>query len=372
MGGVDTAFRDLAKLLDSMPQGYPATESGVEIEILEKLFSPDEARTARFLSMKAEIPGTVAARSGLDPALVRSCLKSMAKKGLVEFEKAEGGIGYRLMPFVVGFYERQGSTIDASFAALFERYYQEGLVKAITMRPSSHRVIPIEKSIPVGVEVMPYERASSYIDAAASWGVIPCICRTQKALIGEPCHHSRDNCLILSSRKDAFERMDTIRALTRDEALQILRDASAEGLVHTTANAQAGVNYICNCCTCSCGFLRATKEFGIAEPVSRSHFLSTVDRGTCTGCASCVASCQFGALSIDAEGLCAVEAARCVGCGVCAESCPSSSLSLARKTEGELEAPPISEGDWDRIRALSRGMEAEYRSLSKAAEPGDR
>ncbi len=358
-----SAHPSLALLLDTMPQGYPATKSGVEVEILEYLFSPEEAAVACLLTMKARTPRQIASSSGRDEAAIRSSLKSMAKKGLVEFEKAEGGIGFRLMPFVVGFYERQSATMDRELALLFERYYREGLAGAITMEPSSHRVIPVERAIPTCVEVMPYQRASNYVEAAKSWGLLNCICRLQKRLVGEACAHSLENCLALSSRSEAFAGLDSIRALSREEALGVLKAASAEGLVHTTANSQEGVSYICNCCSCSCGFLRAATEFGVSNPVARSGFLSVVDRKVCTGCGNCLGACQFGALSLDEEGRCAVDSAKCFGCGLCVLSCPAGALALSQKDGAILGAPPITDADWSFARALNRNMVKEYEKL---------
>ena len=42
----------------------------------------------------------------------------------------------------------------------------------MTVKPSVHRVIPVEETIPLDIDIMPYERASLYIDKAKSWGVV--------------------------------------------------------------------------------------------------------------------------------------------------------------------------------------------------------
>ena len=39
-------YKVLARKLDEMPQGYPPTESGVELRILKKLYTPEEAELA--------------------------------------------------------------------------------------------------------------------------------------------------------------------------------------------------------------------------------------------------------------------------------------------------------------------------------------
>ena len=47
-------YRKLAQQLDKIPNGYPATESGVELKILAKLFSEDEAAIAASMTHKPE------------------------------------------------------------------------------------------------------------------------------------------------------------------------------------------------------------------------------------------------------------------------------------------------------------------------------
>ncbi len=39
-------YKRLAKKLDKLPQGFPATESGVELKILRKIFMPEDAAMA--------------------------------------------------------------------------------------------------------------------------------------------------------------------------------------------------------------------------------------------------------------------------------------------------------------------------------------
>ena len=46
----ESLYRRLQEHLDRMPVGFPATQSGVEIRILERLFTPEEAGIALELS----------------------------------------------------------------------------------------------------------------------------------------------------------------------------------------------------------------------------------------------------------------------------------------------------------------------------------
>jgi hypothetical protein len=75
---------------------------------------------------------------------------------------------------------------------------------------------------------------------------------------------------VFSARPGTFDRTDDIRSISKEEALDILAEADREGLVHSTSNTQKDINYICNCCTCSCGVLRGIAEYGSLSSISPS------------------------------------------------------------------------------------------------------
>jgi NAD-dependent dihydropyrimidine dehydrogenase PreA subunit len=307
--------------------------------MLEKLFTPEEAKLASQLRLTKEVPEQIARRLGRETTEVRALLKGMARKGLIAAGKAEGGLGYGLLPFVVGIYENQAGVIDREFALLFESYYKQAFSKIMTTRPQYHRVIPVGESIKVDMEVRPFESAAGLVRDAQAWGVLDCICRKQKALIGEGCEHPLDVCMTLASVPDAFKDNPVIRALTLEESLATLQRAANAGLVHSVSNNQQGVHYICNCCTCSCGILRGMAELGIANVVAHSSYLNQVDDLLCNGCEACLDCCQFGALAMGEDAVVQVNSVRCVGCGVCVPQCPTSARDGAWP-EGDLVLPP--------------------------------
>lgn len=355
---MDNIYKQLAQRLDQIPNGFPETKSGVELKILEKLFTPEEAQLACHLSLEPQIAKSAAQQIGWDERKTFILLKGMTKKGLIEAERGEGGLAFKLIPFIVGFYENQNARIDEEFAHLFEAYYKEAFHRMAILKPSVHRVIPVETTIPLNIEVMPYERASTYIEEARAWGVLPCICRVQKRLIGQGCHHSEENCLVFSSKPNVFNRTDAIRAVTKEEALAILENANKEGMVHSTGNKQKGVTYICNCCTCSCSILRGIAEYGELNAMGQSDFYAVVDETLCTGCEACIDRCQFKALEVsDEHGVCKVNLSRCYGCGLCVSTCPTEALSLKQKPAHEIEPPPLSESEWREKRAKSRKLD---------------
>jgi ferredoxin len=351
----EPAYRRLARHLDALPNGFPPSDSGIELRLLAKLFTPQEADVASQLRLQLETPEQIATRLGLELQGLRPLLKSMARRGLIAFGKQGRSMGYGALPFVVGIYEMQIDAIDSELAQLFEEYYRQSFHRTLDQQPPVHRVIPVGESLRTDIEIQPYESARSVLEKASAWGVLDCICRKQKSLIGDGCSHPLDVCLAMSQTPGAFEHSPVIRPLTREEAMATLQRAAEAGLVHSVSNAQEGIGYVCNCCTCSCGVLRGLRELGAANVIARSAFVCHVEAGVCTGCGLCLERCQFDALATDEVAR--VDEARCVGCGVCTLACPDHALVLWRRPAEEVKPPPPTEAEWRLARAQSRGID---------------
>jgi electron transport complex protein RnfB len=339
-----TPYQRLAKRLDSLPNGFPPTEDGSHLRLLEYLFSPEEAELAADLSPEPETPRTIALRIDRNAAAVRSQLKDMARKGLITAGRSEGGMGYSLMPFVVGIYEMQAGRIDAELASRFEAYFRAGFRKALAIQPPFHRVLPVQESVKTDISIAPFESAAGVVDRASAWAVTDCICRKQTALIGRPCPHPLEACMVMSTTPGAFHELKGMRELTKQGALDLL--------VHSVANTREGNWYICNCCTCSCGILRGMAEGGMASVIARSGFFCQVDETTCGGCGVCEERCPFKAITVD--GTAHVEKIRCAGCGVCTVACPNGALSLVRRADTEDSYMPKDEEEWRQERTAWR------------------
>jgi electron transport complex protein RnfB len=349
-------YKPLAERLDALPEGFPPTGDGTELRLLGMLFTPEEAALAAQLRRTDETPAQIAARTGGNLDAVTALLEGMARDGLIYRSHVDETVRYRLMPFVVGIFESQSRRVaDPELAKLVDSYFVEGLDPAMVIEPQHHRVIPVNQSVPVDIEIQPYESVAGIVDQAQAWGVTGCVCRRYKALAGEPCEHPRDVCLVLAQTPGAFDGSPVIRALTRDEALATLRRAAEAGLVHTLSNFQQGLGYICSCCTCACGVLRGVRELGRSNVVARSPFVSQPDAERCTGCETCLEHCQFGALSL-ADGTAHVDPWRCVGCGLCVLNCPDGALSLSRRPADEIKRVPATRLDWAVERAAARGL----------------
>jgi ferredoxin len=347
-------YTQLAQVLDSLPQGFPSTGDGSELRLLAKLFTPEEAGLAVLLTPGLETADVIAARTGREAGELRQQLKAMARRGLIAIGKTEAGLGFGLMPFIVGIYENQVGSMDKELARLAEDYFQQAFVPALKVQPPFHRVIPVGESVRNTMEIHPYESASALVNAAQAWGVLDCICRKQKALIGEACDHPLDVCMAFAEIPGAFDNYPAIRAVSREESLATLDRAAKAGLVHSVSNNQRGIQYICNCCTCSCGILRGMASLGMANVVARSAFVNTVDEMLCNGCETCLDYCQFDALKV--EAVLQVNPLRCVGCGVCVASCPSEALALVRRPDEEVLPIPETLADWGAQRSSARGL----------------
>ena len=80
---MDAVYKKLAIHLDNLPGGFPATESGLEVRILKRLFTPQEAEIAAGLTMMLEPSAVVAGRLNMDETEMDRILDNMSKKGLI-------------------------------------------------------------------------------------------------------------------------------------------------------------------------------------------------------------------------------------------------------------------------------------------------
>ena len=341
----------LAEALDKLPNGFPRTQSNVEIALLQKLFNPEEARIAASLGGKFETVVDIAARIGLAPKESQSKLLEMAKKGLVWFEKTDGKLRFRLAPFIIGIYESQRETMDPEFAHLFEHYMQEGGAKGIMeYQPALTRVVPTKDTVK-SEWILPYDDIKAIIASNKRFWAGDCICRIQKANIGERCHFPIGLCLSMAP-DDNPNRPGNI---TQDEALDMLDLAEELGLVHSVSNMQGGLSFVCNCCGCCCGILRGITDWGLDASIVQTNYYAEIDRDTCSGCGTCVSRCQVKAISL-VENIAVIDIKRCIGCGLCVSGCPTESAKLLRKPDSEVMPPPVDFAEWEKQRLYNRGI----------------
>jgi Na+-translocating ferredoxin:NAD+ oxidoreductase subunit B len=354
----DEIYQRLAGVLDTLPNGFPSTESGVEIRILKKIFEPDEAVLFCDLRMAFETASDVASRTGRPSDGLEAKLASMGEKGQL-FAIELGGVRFfRMMPWVFGIYELQLPRIDRELAQMCEEYGPHFGGQFFLHKPQFMQTLPVEETITPQHEALPYERVSYLIEHSRAFLLNECICKKERALLGHPCDRPVEVCLAMAPVEGIFDNSPHGRVITKEEAYALLKKAEDLGLVHFTANVQKGHIFICNCCSCCCGVLRAINEFQVpARDAVNSHYYARIDAGECTGCGICIDErCQVGAIEDDGESYRVIKE-RCIGCGLCIGTCPGAAISLVHKSPEERVKPPVVEQAWYEERGRARGVD---------------
>jgi len=352
-------YDELRNRLDMLPQGFPRTESGIEIEILQQLFSPDEAQIMLFLGPSPEPVSAVAGKMGRDEEELGKQLYDMSRKGLIlRLRVSEEQSLYWLAPWVVGIWEFQVANLNSENIRLYERYHHEAMVpERRRSKAAGFRVIPVEQEVPDSSEVQTYEKVSEIIESSTRFAVADCICRKEARMFGHACNRLLEACMMFDMAADYYIENEAGREITKEEAKQILAKAEEDGLVHHSSNHLGKKIFICNCCGCCCKALGHITKHDNPDAIARSNYYAVVDPDDCNACEVCIDRCQVDAIQM-VDDAAAVDKAACIGCGLCVSSCPTQVISLARKTADEVS--PIFTDDAELLQTVAREKNKEY------------
>ena len=356
----EKVYRQLAQHLDKLPFGFPPTEDGLELRILQHLFTVEQAQLALHLNLIAEPVPVIARRADLGIPETRKLLEEMASRGLIydvhEPGKAPHYMGYH---FIVGIWEFQVNRLDLELVEYMDEYHKRGLLDPQAWKEAPQlRTIPIGESIPNPAEVLPYEQAEKIIAGHENFAVADCICRKEKAMLGEACDKPMETCLIMGNGADYYQRHGIGRPITKAEAFELLALADQHALVLQPANTQKGGN-ICFCCGDCCGVLRNIKQYPQPGTLISSPYRAIVDQEICSACETCLPRCQMDAIQVNGHARILDE--RCIGCGLCVTTCETGALSLVRKPE--TEQPYIPKHTVENLLQLAR-----YRGVIKTPD----
>ena len=348
----DQPYRELQQRLDTYSLGFPATDSGIEIRMLKRLFSEEDAKMFLALSPMVEPPEPVAERMGIPVEEAGFRLEDMAKRGLL-FRLTKGGAPrYGAIPFIHGLYEFQVKRLDPEFAEMAEQYMKEGLDKTMARGAEYFlRTIPVNASVDVAHQVASFDDACEILRSRKLIVVTDCICRKQKSLVGEHCGKPLEACFMFGSMGQYYLDHDMGRQVTVAEAEKILADARDAGLVTQPATAQNPAG-MCNCCGDCCGVLRAINMHPKPAEIVFSNHYAVVAEAACTGCQACEERCQMAAIAVGDDGIAVVNPDRCIGCGLCVTDCPAGAVKLVPKPEEKRRVPPA--GSMDQMIAMAR------------------
>jgi len=365
-------YRKLQHHLNRMPVGFPRVIGGVEMRLLKRLFTPEEAEIALLMGHRPETPAAIhrrAADNGISRGAIRDALEAMARKGAVLGVSRQGQDHFALVPFVVGMYEFQAGSLSAETYRDTLTYFKRGFaLEYLSTALPQTRVVPIRQSIRSGHAVATYDEIRGLVERAGGRvGLAPCICRKGRDLVGSPCRKTdrREICLALRDMFDHGHRHGLVKAITTDQALALLDRNEKEGLVLQPSNEQEP-QFVCSCCNCCCGILGILNTLPKPVDFTASNYAAAIDAAKCNGCGVCVRRCQMGAAAqVDASVR--IDLNRCIGCGVCVPTCKQDAIQLLPKAQ-EVRPPVTTEDLYDAIGARKSGFLGKLKTGLKIAQ----
>ena len=334
-------YEKLRERMDDFGTGYPATESGVEIRILKKLFTEEEADLFVHLTPVLQTPEEAGKRLGREAEEIVELMNRMAQKGLLLRHQKGETIRFAPMPYVAGIFDLQVNTMDQELARAMDEYYDTELGRTPqSFKTPLFRTIPINKELVVQWPISPYEDVLEILENHDVFAVVPCVCRTWRKLSDKACEKPVETCLQLGSNAMHFVKQGIGRFISKEEAKEIVKSSEKTGLVLQPFNSQK-VGTICSCCGDCCGMLRSLKKQPVPAAAVRSNYYAVVDIEKCSGCETCLERCQMEAIEIANEKA-VIDLGRCIGCGLCVTTCETDAMSLSKKTDDQLYVPPKS------------------------------
>jgi len=330
----EEVFLKLREFLDQFPLGYPESPSGVEIKILKRLFTIEEANIAIILTPIPEEAKKIAKRTGIDAKYLEEKLVSMAKKGLVFRMRRNNKTLFNAVPFMIGLYEYSVKNVDEKLAKYFKEYYDIAYQEEMGLsNVPGFKIIPIDETIDVNTTLYPYHKLKDSIKNARVISVTDCICRKEAKLNGEGCDYPIETCLSFGVAAEYYIENGIGRKVSVDEAIRIIEEADKAGLVHAGANSKHLSN-ICNCCPCCCASMKGITKKGLDKhKFMNAMFESIIDEEICIKCETCLERCPVGAIEMNEYAV--VSRDKCLGCGLCATVCPEEAITLQLREDGE-------------------------------------
>ena len=329
-------YRLLQEHLDKLPIGFPKTESGVEIKILQHLFNNFEAKVALCLSLGNASVFTVQKRlkSKFNDAVERDELSTILDKmylsGSINRSTNEP-FKYSNAMLAIGMFEYQLGHMNKEFMQWMHEYFDEGFNDEFFRSSLPQlRTTPHMKAIVPEYNIATYDNMRKIVkDTNQSIAVANCVCKEGEALLGKPCKQTKNIEVCISFGASAYLDRGQARPISKEECLDIMDRAEREGLVLQPGNSLQPF-CICLCCGCCCGVLTSAKKYDKPAELIAHNFYANVNNEACNGCSVCVKRCQMDAISIK-DKKAVIDLDRCIGCGLCVTTCENEAMHLMEK-----------------------------------------
>jgi ferredoxin len=337
-------YRKLQQHLDNFPIGMPATESGVEIEILKFLFTPLQARIATCLNLGPKRPGKVLNRFQdqfeieMTEQEMADHLHEMFMNGSLERSGKEGSWHYSNAMLAIGMFEYHVDKLTSEFVQNMNDYFEEAFADEFyrTAVPQL-RTSPHIQALAPDHKIATYDDMRTFVqNVEKPIQVANCICKQGEAMLGNPCKQTDDIEICLMFGSKSYAAREQVREISKQECLAILDRAEKEGMVLQPGNTIEPF-CICICCGCCCGVLTAAKQFPKPAELFATNYFAEIAAEDCIGCGVCIKRCQMDAIKLVGKKA-ILDLNRCIGCGLCVTTCPTKALKLTKK-ENETVPP---------------------------------
>ena len=282
---------------------------------LDMLLTDEQAEVA--LSMGRRKPRTldeVVKLCGKDRETTEKLLEELSVIGVVEYnwENPRHEKQYMVPMFVPGsaeFTNMNAKLLEEhpEMGKFFEEMSRIPLEKVTPMVPPGGagigmHVIPVEKAIEMENESIPIEHISHWLDKyEGKYAKSPCSCRRSRKTFDEGCADDPEGwCIAVGDMADyVVETEKGGTYITKEEALEIFKQAEDNGFVHqiTNIDGENKIFAICNCNVNVCYALRTSQLFNTPN-LSRSAYVARVEKQNCVACGKCVEYCPAGAVKL--------------------------------------------------------------------------
>ena len=306
------------KITDRIPQKLglkKITRNDPEYWGLAGVLTDEEALLALKLGVrKPKTLSEIVKISGLEKKKCEALLEEMSRKGLLEYnwENAAHEKQYVLPMYVPGcaeFFNMNAKILESNpeMGTFFEHMSRLPLEKITPFVPEGGagigmHVIPVEKAIEMENESVDLEHISYWLSKyEGKYAASPCSCRRSRLTHDEGCADDPEGwCVAVGDMADyVVETQKDGRYISKEEALDIFRQAEENGFVHqiTNIDGKNKIFAICNCNVNVCYALRTSQLFNTPN-MSRSAYIAKVEKQNCVACGKCVEACPAGAVKL--------------------------------------------------------------------------
>ena len=140
-------YKKLAKILDTLPNGFPESGTGLEIKILKMIFSSEDAALFCDLRLSYETVEQIAKRTGRPLDGLKEHLVDMCEKGQI-FGVDLGDVYLaKMAPWVFGIFEFQLKRLTPELAELCKAYEDTIGPQFLNSKVPFMNVLTIEEEI---------------------------------------------------------------------------------------------------------------------------------------------------------------------------------------------------------------------------------